>query len=235
MNVLVGCETSGQVRDAFKRAGHNAISCDLLPADNGGLHRQGDILELIYEGWADLLIVHPPCTYISASGTHWCTGNPERLKLLEAALEFVRKLFKAIAAQRKRNPEFRSCLENPRGCISTRIAKPSQFIQPYEYGHDASKETHLWLSGLPKLRPTLSVAPRLVCCGKTILVGMPCPNCMGARKALPRWANQTDSGQNNLLMTDDRWKLRSATYPGIAQAMADQWGNPGAFRRGLFD
>jgi len=139
------------------------------------------------------MVAHPPCTYLASSGLHWNTRRPERAKLTEEALGFVRLLLGAEVP--------RIALENPIGCISTRIRKPDQIIQPWQFGHDASKATCLWLVGLPPLRET-EVLP-------------------GGRGALR--GNQTQSGQNKLGPSPDRWKERSRTYPGIAAAMAAQW------------
>lgn len=203
MRVLVACEFSGTVREAFRRRGHAAISCDLLPAADGSMHHlEGDVRELIFSDvWKfDLMIAHPPCTYLTVSGMHWNKRRPERAAATEEALDFVRLLLSA--------PIPRIALENPIGVISTRIRKPDQIIQPYQFGHDASKRTCLWLKNLPPLRATNEVAPRMV-------------------DGRPRWGNQTDSGQNRLGPSEDRWKLRSVTYEGIAEAMADQWGSLG--------
>lgn len=202
MNVLVACEYSGRVRDAFIRAGHNAISCDFLPTESDfGPHYQGDVFELLDLGLYDfdLMIAHPPCTFLAVSGLHWNKRNPERAKQTEDALEFVTRLWNV--------PIEKVCIENPVGCINSRLPfmpKP-QYVQPYDFGEDASKKTGLWLRGLPPLVATGRVAGRIV-------------------NGKERWANQTDSGQNNLGPSDDRWKLRSYTYQGIADAMADQWG-----------
>lgn len=197
MNVLVACEFSGVVRDAFTRAGHYAVSCDLLPGAPGGPHIQGDVRRELNDTFWDLMVAHPPCTYLSSSGLHWNKRRPERAAQTEAALDFVRELLEA--------PIPRIALENPVGCISTRIRKPDQIIHPHQFGHDASKATCFWLKGLPLLQPTTRVEPRIV-------------------DDRPRWANQTDSGQNRLPPTADRWAKRSITYPGIATAMAEQWG-----------
>jgi len=197
MKVLVACEYSGRVRDAFIAKGHDAISCDLLPTDVPGPHYQGDVLELIRRESFDLMVAHPPCTYLCSSGLHWNNRVPGRAEKTEEALEFVRALlFCGIP---------KIALENPQGCIGTRIRKSDQVIQPWQFGHDASKSTHLWLKGLPPLRPTSTIEPRLV-------------------DGKKRWANQTDSGQNRLGPSEDRWKIRSETYAGIAEAMASQWG-----------
>lgn len=197
MKVLVGCEYSGRVRNAFREAGHDAWSCDLLPSeDDSPFHVQGDVLSLLNQKW-DLGIFHPPCTYLAVSGLHWNTRNPERAAKTEEALEFVRTLMSA--------PIERIALENPVSCISSRIRKPDQIIQPYEFGEDASKKTCLWLKNLDLLTPTQMVPPRLV-------------------DGKPRWSNQTDSGQNRLGPSEDRWKERSRTFVGVAKAMAEQWG-----------
>ena len=197
MRVLVGCEYSGRVRNAFRDAGHDAWSFDLLPSeDNSPFHIQGDVLPILDQGW-DLGIFHPPCTYLAVSGLHWNKRDPERAAKTEEALEFVRTLMSA--------PIERIALENPVSCISSRIRKPDQIIQPYEFGEDASKKTCLWLKNLDLLTPTQMVAPRLV-------------------DGKPRWSNQTDSGQNRLGPSEDRWKERSRTFVGVAKAMAEQWG-----------
>ena len=198
MRVLVACECSGRVRDAFARRGHEAWSCDLQPSDTpSDKHIQGDVRAALAQQW-DLIVAHPPCTYLSVSGLHWNKRRPERAALTEQALDFVRLFFD--------HPCPRVCIENPVSCISTRVRKPDQIVQPYEYGHDASKKTCLWLKGLPTLVSTgPNVAPRLV-------------------DGKKRWANQTDSGQNKLAPSAERAKLRSETYVGIAEAMAAQWG-----------
>jgi hypothetical protein len=196
MRVLVACEYSGAVRDAFRARGHDAMSCDLLPTDVPGPHYQGDVRDVLGGGW-DLMVAHPPCTYLSVSGMHWTRRGLRDPKLTEDALAFVRLLMDA--------PIPRIAIENPVSVISSGIRKPDQIIQPWQFGHDASKKTCLWLVGLPPLRPTQVIEPRLV-------------------NGRQRWGNQTDSGQNRLSPSPDRWKIRSATFPGIAAAMADQWG-----------
>jgi site-specific DNA-cytosine methylase len=210
MRVLVACEFSGIVREAFRRRGHEVWSCDLLPAADGSpFHLQGDVIAWLYDpdevryDWRtgrrdakrwDLLIAHPPCTHLAVSGAH---RFKFKAREQAEALTFVRNLLDA--------PVPRIALENPIGIISTRIRKPDQIIQPYQFGHDASKRTCLWLKGLPLLQPTEAVAPRIV-------------------DGRPRWANQTDSGQNRLGPSPDRWAKRAETYRGIADAMASQWG-----------
>jgi hypothetical protein len=192
MRVLVACEYSGTIRDAFRRRGHYAVSCDLLPSDKPGPHYQGDVSDIIGDGW-DLMIAHPPCTYLCSSGLHWNKKRPERAAKTEEALRFIEFLMNA--------PIPRIAIENPIGCISTRICKPDQTIQPWQFGHPESKATCLWLKSLPLLIPT------------DIL----------AFPDTGRWQNQTASGQNKLAPSADRWKIRSTTYQGIAEAMAEQW------------
>ena len=197
MKVLIACEYSGTVRDAFIRAGHEAMSCDILPTDAEGPHYQGDAMDVLDQGW-DLMIAHPPCTYLSASGMHWTTRGLRDPKLTDDAVEFFMALWKA--------PVPKIAIENPVGIMSGKLRKPDQYIQPYEFGHDASKKTCLWLKGLPLLKPTSFVEPRIV-------------------NGKKRWGNQTDSGQNVLGPSADRAKIRSATYRGWAEAMAAQWGD----------
>ena len=181
MRVLVACEYSGTVRDAFTARGHYALSCDLLPSEKPGLHYRGDVRDIIGDGWG-LMIAHPPCTHLAVSGARWFQS-----KILDqnAALAFVRLLLDA--------PIPRIALENPVSIISTRIRKPDQTIQPWQFGHGEVKRTCLWLKGLPKLVPTEIVD------GREARVWRMGPS-------------------------PDRWKDRSRTYPGIASAMADQWG-----------
>jgi hypothetical protein len=195
MRILIACEYSGTVRDAFAAKGHYAVSCDLLPTDALGQHYQGDVFDIINDGW-DMMIAHPPCTYLSVSGMHWTARGLRDPQLTEDALDFVRRLMAA--------PIPRIAIENPISVISSRIRKPDQIINPWQFGHDASKRTCLWLKDLPLLSPTKIIEPRIV-------------------NGKKRWANQTDSGQNRLPPSEDRWKIRSETYEGIAQAMAEQW------------
>lgn len=205
LKVLVACESSGVVRDAFRRLGHNAMSCDLLPTDVPGPHYQGNVFDILGDGW-DLMIAHPPCTYLAVSGMHRTVRGLRDPNLTEEALQFVRKLMLA--------PINRICIENPVSVISTRIRKPDQIIQPYEFGHNASKKTCLWLKNLPLLKPTERIYGRIV-------------------NGLERFKNQTDSGQNKLPPNSDRWKERSKTYGGIAEAMAKQWSIPAYIQASL--
>lgn len=200
MKVLIACESSGVVRRAFEAKGHDAWSADLLPAADGSQkHITGDARDALGKGW-DLLIAHPPCTYLSSSGMHWTTRGLRDPKLTEDALALVIEFMLA--------PVERIAIENPIGVISTRCRKPDQIIQPWMFGDDASKATCLWLKGLPMLQHDIRqyCHPRITAAGKA------------------RWSNQTDSGQNRLGPSADRWSKRSETYPGIAAAMADQWG-----------
>lgn len=194
MRILVACEFSGVVRRAFRERGHDAWSCDILPSeDDSEYHFPCDIEAVLSatRPW-DLMIAHPPCTYLAVSGLHWNKRVEGRAKKTEEALRFVQMLMDA--------PVERICIENPVSCISTRIRKPDQIIQPWQFGHDASKKTCLWLKNLPKLEPT------------NIIVK-------------DRYANQTPSGQNKLGPSPTRAMERSRTYEGIAEAMANQWGN----------
>ena len=221
MRVLIGCESSGIIRDAFLARGHDAISCDLLPTSRPGPHYQGDVRDIWGNGF-DLMIVHPDCTYVCGSGLHW-NNRGRGWERTEAALDFDRECLAA--------PVEKIALENPVGLIGTRIRKADQWIQPYEFGHDASKKTGLWLKNLPLLLPTEYVKPRLVCkqCKGVstydVAFGKGCPHCGGEAGMLaPRCANQTDSGQNKLAPSANRWQLRAETYPGWGDAMAEQWG-----------
>ena len=192
MRVLIACEYSGTVRDAFIAAGHDAMSCDILPSDRPGPHYQGGVLNLLDEDW-DLMIAHPPCTHLAVSGAkHFAAKQADGRQA--AALEFVQLLMDA--------PIPRICIENPVSIISTRIRKPDQIIQPWQFGHEATKTTCLWLKGLPPLVPT-------------DIVGKGARHVTKSGKSLPVWYNLPPSPM--------RWKIRSATFQGIADAMAAQW------------
>lgn len=180
MRVLIACEYSGVVRDAFLRLGHDALSCDLLPSESPGPHYQGDVRDILGDGW-DLMIAHPPCTHLAVSGARWF-AQKQREQL--EALDFVRLLLDA--------PIERIALENPVSIISSRIRKPDQIIQPWQFGHGETKATCLWLKNLPRLAPTNVVEGR-------------------------------EPRVHRLPPSPDRWKLRSTTYKGIAEAMAQQW------------
>ena len=184
MRVLVACEFSGVVRDAFITAGHDAMSCDLLDTESPGPHHKGDVLGILGDGW-DLMIAHPPCTHLAVSGARWFKDKQEEQA---EALVFVSALLNA--------PIHRIALENPVSIISTRIRKPDQYIQPWQYGHGETKKTGLWLKNLPNLRPTNIV-------------------------------NGRESRVHRESPGPERWKNRSRFYPGIAKAMAEQWGEKG--------
>ena len=200
MKVLVACEYSGIVRDAFAAKGHDAWSCDILPTESPGNHFQGDVLEHLDKGW-DMMIAHPPCTHLAVSGARWFTEGKKPWSLQEEALDFVRKLLNA--------PIDKIALENPISVISTKIKKPTQIIQPYQFGHEAQKTTCLWLKNLPKLKSTK-------------VVGKGQFTIFKSGKKHPKW--YADALK---LSKHDRMKKRSETFKGIAQAMADQWGNDG--------
>ena len=187
MKVLVACEYSGIVRDAFAAKGHDAWSCDILPTESPGNHFQGDVLEHLDKGW-DLMIAHPPCTHLAVSGARWFTEGKKPWSLQEEALDFVRKLLDA--------PIHKIALENPISVISTKIKKPTQIIKPYQFGHGERKSICLWLNNLPKLKATDNVDGR-----EQRIWKMP--------------------------PSKNRSKLRSLFYTGIAEAMADQWGDDG--------
>ena len=202
MKVLIACEYSGAVRDAFIKQGHDAMSCDLLPTDVPGPHYQGSVTDILNDGW-DLMIAHPPCTYLAVSGNRWLynkdgSKNEERWNNRREALDFVRLLMDA--------PIKRIAVENPVSVISSEIRKPDQIIQPWQFGDEAQKTTCLWLKNLPKLKPTKIV-------GKGEMVTYKSGNTM------PKW--YADAFK---LPKAERQKLRSKTFQGIADAMADQWG-----------
>jgi hypothetical protein len=181
MKVLIACEYSGRVRDAFIKMGHDAMSCDLLPTERPGPHYQGDVRNIMAMGW-DLMIAHPPCTHLAVSGARYFAIKQD---VQAEALEFVRMLMGADIP--------RIAIENPVSIISTRIRKPDQIIQPWQFGHGETKTTCLWLKNLPRLQTTNIVEGR----ADRIHKMPPSP---------------------------DRWKERSRTYQGIADAMAEQWG-----------
>ena len=200
MKILVACEYSGVVRDAFSKFGHDAWSCDILPTESPGQHIQGDVLPLLDLDW-DMVIAFPPCTHLAVSGARYFEQKRKDGRQ-QKGIDFF------MAFPNSRIP--RKAIENPVGIMSTVWRKPDQIIQPYQYGHDASKATCLWLEFLPLLQPTNFVDPRII---------------VKNGKEYKRWSNQTDSGQNRLTPRSDRAKLRSKTYQGVADAMAEQWGN----------
>jgi hypothetical protein len=179
--VLVACEFSGTVRDAFAARGWDAWSCDLLPSEKPGQHIQGDALDAVNQKW-DLLIAHPPCTHLAASGARWFSKKQTEQE--QAVLFVLALMYSGVA---------RWAIENPVGVLSTRVRKPDQIVQPWQFGHGETKATCLWLHGLTRLKPTTVVD------GREHRVHMLPPG-------------------------PDRWKERSRTYPGLAAAMAEQWG-----------
>lgn len=181
MKVLIACEFSGIVREAFKAKGHEALSCDLLPSEIQGNHYQGDVKDIIDNGF-DLMIAHPPCTHLAVSGARWFKDKKVEQK---EALDFVRFLMDANIPK--------IAIENPISIISSHIRKPDQIIQPWQFGHGETKATCIWLKNLPLLQPT---------------------NIVDGRK----------DRIHKLPPSENRWKERSRTYEGIAQAMAEQWG-----------
>ena len=195
MKVLVACEYSGIVRDAFTAKGHDAWSCDILPTESPGQHIQGDVLEHLDKGW-DLMIAHPPCTHLAVSGARWFTEGKKDWSLQVEALDFVRKLLNA--------PIDKIALENPVSVISSKIRKPNQTIQPYQFGHKVSKRTCLWLKNLPNLLPTKIVEPEII-------------NVNGYKMSKFHY-------ETFRLPKKIRGKVRSRFYEGIAEAMANQWG-----------
>lgn len=247
MKIFIGMETSGRTRRAFASLGHDVISCDILPAQDDAVqimginsicthdlyqaqHIVGDVFEALERlrllgWWPDLAIFHPTCTFHTVSAA-WAFNDPDynrypgvgyhqkvkpgtltgqaRREARDAAEADVRRIWAL--------PIERVAIENPVGTLSTRWQKPAQIIQPYQFGDDASKATCLWLRGLPVLLATGRVAGRIVEWPR------------GSGKMVERWANQTDSGQNNAPPENDRWKSRSDTFPGISSAFASQWG-----------
>lgn len=209
MRVLVACEYSGTVREAFASRGHDAWSCDILPTEIPGNHIQGDVVPLLKEKW-DLLIAHPPCTYLSVSGARWFyhpeDGHlptserrphpkyPNRRKDQQDAIEFF-MLFANCSIPK-------IAIENPIGVISSKWRKPDQIIEPWQFGDEASKKTCLWLKGLPKLT-------------HTNVVGKGKMQVTKSGKVLPEWYSNASKA--------DRGKIRSKTFQGIADAMAEQW------------
>jgi len=199
MKVLIACEYSGRVREAFRAKGHDVWSCDLLPSeDNSPYHYCGDIFDILNQNW-DMMIAHPPCTYLTVSANKWFEDQPPRKSgalvgqarrdAREDAKEFFMKLMLATIPK--------IAIENPIGRMSTFYRKPDQVIQPWMFGHGETKGTCLWLKGLPKLIPTNIVEGR--------------EQIMYTKKGKPKG--------------EPGWKFRSRTYQGIADAMAEQWGN----------
>jgi len=196
MNVLVAYESSGTVREAFRNLGHNAWSCDLQPADdNSRYHLKTDADFVMKDGFGfyDLIIMHPPCTALAVSGNAHYGTGKPKHDQRLEAIDYTVGMFELAKSVARY-----VCMENPVGVLPI---KASQYVQPYQYGHPESKKTGLWLHNLPRLEPT-DILPK--------------PDC-------GHWGNQTPSGQNKLGPSENRWKIRSKTYQGIADAMAQQW------------
>lgn len=197
MRVLVACEFSGKVREAFRYRGHDAISCDILPADDGGPHYQGDVSDLLCEDW-DMVIAFPPCTHLAVSGAkHFAAKRADgrQQKGIDFFMQFANLDHVPLVA-----------IENPIGIMSRVYRKPDQIIQPWQFGHEVTKSTCLWLKGLPKLNPTKIVS-------KGEFLTFP------SGKKMHKWYADKPFGG------DARAKVRSETFFGIAEAMAMQWGN----------
>ena len=200
MKILVACEFSGTVRDAFARFGHDAWSCDILPSDRGGQHLQDDALRVAYNGRWDLMVAHPPCTYLTVAANKWMRPEfaqrfPNRAQHREDAIEFFMALMNAPVKQ--------IAVENPIGVISSRYRKPDQVVQPWMFGHGETKATCLWLKGLPRLIPTH----------------------IDGDMFAPETPVEREQRLHNLPPSPTRWMERSKTFQGIADAMATQWGN----------
>jgi len=216
MKVLVACEFSGIVREAFAKRGHDAWSCDLLPTEIPGQHIQGDVLEILNDGW-DLMIAHPPCTYLTVTGNKWFKPEfmsrfPDRVQQRVDAINFFMRL--AATSINK------ICIENPVGLMSTLWRKPDQIIQPYQFGHKEAKLTCLWLKSLPLLRYGEAIQAAL---GETQApspteIKIPEYTTFKSGKRMATW-------YVNAAKENNRADVRSKTFPGIAEAMAEQWGN----------
>lgn len=201
MKILIACEYSGIIRDAFSKRGHDAVSCDLLPTELPGKHYQGSALDILSNGW-DLLIAHPPCTYLTCTGNRWFKSEyadrfPDRPQQRQEAIAFFKSLAEA--------PVEKICIENPVGIMSRHLRKPEQIIQPYQFGHSEAKKTCLWLKNLPLLKPTKIVDPEYT----VFKSGKRMATWYVAAARLPK---------------AERSKLRSKTFQGIADAIAEQWG-----------
>lgn len=241
--VLIGYSACPLTRAAFELAGCDVWTCDLLPSRGGqNRHMQCDIWEALPAKEWSLAVLHPMCTYLTVSAA-WAYKDPDFAKYPDGGYHQKLKPGTLTGAARREAREaelenfrrllalpFPCAIENPgRSFINTAIRPPDQVLHPYEFGDDASKLTGLWLTnGVPHLRHTSLYEPRWVCCGIPLQIDIVgkygCANCNGDGRAMPRWGNQTDSGQNKLSPSDGRWLERSKTWPGIAAAMGDQWG-----------
>lgn len=202
MKILIACEFSGTVRDAFIAKGHDAISCDILPTEKFGPHYLGDVLKLINQRTFDLMIAHPPCTRLTTSANKWYKPEfrdrfPNIMQEREDAVRFFMELYNSNIPQ--------IFIENPKGIMTSRFRNADQYIQPFMFGHTTTKMTGLWLKKLPKLIPTKIVEPEWI--------------------IAPSGNRHSPFHYNTLLLPQEqRWRIRSRTYQGIAKAMAEQWG-----------
>lgn len=203
MRVLVACEYSGVVRDAFLSKGHDAMSCDILETESPGPHYKGDVLDVLNDGW-DMMIAHPPCTYFANAGLHYLHTRPERKDLLKRSFEFVLALWNA--------PIEKICIENPTGWLNTNWRKPSQIVQPWWFGDGQLKTTCLWLKGLPRLSGLIEVA-------KAPHKHKPAP----IKTIIRRSGDKAGQPYNYYWRQGKSAKDRAKTFPGIANAMASQW------------
>ena len=202
MKVLIACEFSGTVRDAFIKKGHDTWSCDLLETESDGPHIQGDVIPILNMGW-DLMIAHPPCTYLTTAGARWFINNPQRYEDQDKAVAFFLEMVNA--------PIDKICIENPQGYINTLYRRPDQTVHPYYFGDDAMKRTCLWLKNLPKLKYELNQDSLFW--KRTAIV-----------KPKPLGVSPKGKKYNFCEMHFGDWKARSKFWPGIANAMAEQWG-----------
>jgi len=205
MKVLIACEFSGIVRDAFKAKGHDAWSCDLLPTERPGNHIQGDVVAILNSGW-DLMIAHPPCTHLAISGARWFKEKQKDGRQKEG-FDFFMKMVKA--------PISRIAVENPVGVISRLYRKPDQIVQPFWFGDSVQKATCLWLKNISPLMPTHMVE-------RGMIYVDPRGHKHGGEHTMR--AKRAYSPLMLLPRTEERWKIRSRTFQGIANAMAEQWG-----------
>lgn len=196
MKILIACEFSGIVRNAFIKKGHQAVSCDLMDTESDGPHYLGDVMDIIDEGW-DMMIAFPPCTHLTVTANRHFLNNPDRWYKRLLAVKFVYDLLNCNIPK--------IAIENPKGVLSTYIGKPAQYIQPYEYGHKRSKKTGLWLKGLKNLIPENIVEPEYIIASN------------GKRYSPDHWNTSSTNNKANAMK-------RSRTYQGIAAAMANQWG-----------
>lgn len=207
MKILIACEFSGIVRDAFIEKGHDAMSCDLLPSERAGPHYQGDVMDIIDDGW-DMMIAHPPCTYLTTAGNRSFVNNPDRYIKRSESIEFVKKLYNSNIPK--------VAIENPQGYLNTMWKRPSQCIHPYMFGDNVMKRTCLWLKGLPKLYHTVNnVFHHSEIPPEPLYI-----RTKGKTKGKKVHFCEMASGKDG----KPRWQVRATTFNGIAKAMAEQWG-----------